>query len=55
MIRYLILALTLVASLSVATGSFATGENGSHPGTGEHNGATSTNCGEDAAAVGDEC
>jgi hypothetical protein len=52
MIRYLILALALVASLSVSTGSFATGENA---GVGEHNGATHTNCGEDAAAVGDEC
>jgi len=52
MIRYLILALILVASLSVATGSFAGHENSAG---GEANGATHTNCGEDAAAVGDEC
>ena len=48
MIRYFILALALVGAMSVATvASFAN--------NGEHNGATGTNCGEDAIAQGDEC
>jgi len=52
MIRYLILTLALIGTLSVATVSFATGENA---GVGEHNGTTHTNCGEDAFLQGDEC
>ena len=50
--RHWLFVILLFSGIAIATVSFAAGENA---GVGEHNGATHTNCGEDAAAVGDEC